>query len=220
MQSKIRKTQRNHRAAKHFLIIAVATLALTSCCKIRSQLVTVVKDGHLQTPEGKYPFEYLSYRKLQRIDPLFTDKSPAPKTFMIAEAEDFIVIANPAFGGAGLWRIYPKGEQSTYRDFKINSKASLYESKHNSKLVQSGNSFDDRYLNLSLDNGSKNNPSSITFYSIGLSSMVDSHSTKVDTFRYATPFSMNKKEYNIDVTIKFDHSSYIDCNDWQVPGSP
>lgn len=217
MQSKPKKTQRAIRTAKHLLTVALVALTLTSCCKIKSQWVTVVEEGYLYTPEGKHPFKQISYSKLKRINPAYQDQSPAPKTYMMAETDNFTVIANPASGGVGYWQIYPKKELARYKDIAIDSEASFFETKHHDSLVKNGKTA---HPYIEFIEGSSRRKPTITFRTTDIPSMIDSNSMKDHTFRYAIPFSMNKTKYKIDVTISFGHSSYLNCSDWHVPGSP
>jgi hypothetical protein len=217
MQSKPKKTQRTIRTAKHLLTVALVALTLTSCCKIKSQWVTVVEEGYLYTPEGKHPFKQISYSKLKRINPAYQDQSPAPKTYMMAETDSFTVIADPASGGTGSWRIYPKNDLELYKDITIDSEVSFFETKHHGSLVKSGKAARSY---VTFIEGSSRRKQSIAFRTASIPSMIDSNSMKDHTFRYAIPFSMNKTKYKMDVTISFGHSSYLNCSDWHVPGSP
>lgn len=200
--------------ASKLLLLVIAMLLLSSCCKVKTQSKIVVKEGSLHTPEGKYEFEYLSFSELKDIDPRFRDRSPEPKTNIIAEAKDFKVI----HGGQGGWFIYPNGELGLYKDIEIDMNSSFYETRHNGKLIKTGQAtFPPPYQSLDLHYSTV---PFIYFNSIRTGQMRDDISHEGYTFRYVIPFKMNNTKYKIDVTISFEPSSYVDCTDWHFPGSP
>lgn len=217
MITSIRYTRTPSTASK-LLLLVIAMLLLSSCCKMKPQSKVIVEEGHLYTPEGKYKFEYLSYSDLQDIDPRYRDRSPEPQTNIIVETEKFKIVANPAYGGGGVWLIYPDEELNLYKDIEINANNSYFETRHNGKLIKTGQAvLPPPYLSLDLHHRAI---PYIDFNSVGIGQMKDEASREGYTFRYVIPFTMNKTEYKIDVTISFKPNSYVDCTDWHFPGSP
>lgn len=205
------------------VIMVITLLLLSSCCKIKEQVNIQVESGYLHTPTGQYKFRKVDYRELQAFSNGFRNEDPIPKSYIIAEGDEFTIIAEP-WGGVGEWLIYPIDTNSfdNYRDFSVDLKNARYTTSlmNSSEPVKKGSL-------LSEDSRPRFNDRSRTikpymlFYTYGSDTIFDNNSYyKTHTIHYRIPFTTNGQEYLIDVTISLPHSGYLDCDDWGIPGIP
>lgn len=193
--------------------IAVLTIGLTGCAKIKTRPLPVVKNGYWNTPDRKIQFKHADKGKTSER---FSISSGDPnQPYLIAEHKKQGVALSPIqygpiflFGGRRDQIVVIQADQAFYEIFKPGE--SIWTPRVN--------------LALSVEETFKchisEKPCLMNFGAPFLGDILKAHPLYGYRIRYHIPYSTEGQDFLIDVTLEFKKDKFIDWTDWHFPGSP